>query len=434
MKDYQLEVAEAVGRILDAVRPLPTERLPLLDSLDRVLAHDVVAGVTLPPWDNAAMDGYAVRAADIASVPATLRVTGTVAAGRFATRAVAAGEAIRIMTGAPVPEGADSVVRVEDTDGGTSQVTVRDARDAHKNIRPRGEDIVEGRVAIPAGATLGAAQLGVLASVGAAALDVIRAPRVAILTSGDELVELDGFAEVRAGRKIVSSNSYALQALVRAAGGDPVYLGIAADTKDSLREHLARARDCDLIITSAGVSVGEFDYVREVLTGLGATMSFWRVRMRPGAPLGFGLLGGVPWIGLPGNPVSSMVTFELFARPAIRRMRGHTRLFRRPLPVLLEEPVTITAPLTHFLRAIVRHPERTSSSLPERSDGSRPPEHREGPTARLTGPQSSGILTSLSLANALLIVPADRTTVAAGETLHALSLGDDADLAADFAL
>jgi molybdopterin molybdotransferase len=439
--DYLLEVGDAVARILADVHALASERVPLLQAQGRVLARDVVSGVTLPLWDNSAMDGYAVRAADLVKVPATLRVTETVAAGRFSTRAVGPGEAIRIMTGAPMPKGADSVVRVEDTDGGTGRVEIRDARDARKNVRPRGEDIVEGRVAIAAGATLGAAQLGVLAAVGAAELDVIRAPRVAILTSGDELVELDRFGEVRAGKKIVSSNSYTLQALVRSAGGEPVYLGIAADTKESLREHLARARDCDLIITSAGISVGEFDYVREVLAELGAEMKFWRVRMRPGAPIGFGLLGGKPWIGLPGNPVSSMVTFELFARPAIRKLRGHTRLFRRPVEVELEEPVTINAELTHFLRAVVTpHPSATPHDAPHASRLSSPhasrlsSPHASRLTARLTGPQGSGILTSMCLANALLVVPPDRRTVAAGETLHALPLGDDADLAPDFAL
>ncbi|MFI5310234.1 MAG: gephyrin-like molybdotransferase Glp [Gemmatimonadales bacterium] len=426
--DYLLEVPDAVARILAEVASLGDERVPLLEAQGRVLARDVTAGVTLPPWDNSAMDGYAVRSGDLARVPVALRVTETVAAGRFATREVGQGEAIRIMTGAPVPRGADSVVRIEDTDGGIGQVEIRDARDARKNVRPRGEDIVEGRVAIPAGTTLGAAQLGVLASVGAAELDVIRAPRVAILTSGDELVELDRFDEVRAGRRIVSSNSYALQALVRASGGQPVYLGIAEDRRESLRAGIVRARDCDLIITSAGISVGELDFVRDVLTELGAEMKFWRVRMRPGAPLGFGLLGRVPWIGLPGNPVSSMVTFELFARPAIRKLRGHRRLFRRPVPVELEEPVEIHAELTHFLRAIV-----TPRDLSP--DGRRHPTGTGAlPRARLTGPQSSGILTSLALANALLIVPPERQRVQAGEILNALPIGEDADLAADFVL
>jgi molybdopterin molybdotransferase len=410
-----LQVADAVARILAEVRALGAEKRPLLDAYNGVLAVDAVAPVTLPPWDNSAMDGYAVRAADLARLPVTLRVIESIAAGQFPARTVGGGEASRIMTGAPVPAGADTVVRVEDTDGGISSVEIRDGRDAGKNVRPRGEDIVAGHVAIAAGTPIGAAQIGVLASLGFAEVDVIRAPRVAILTSGDELVELDRFDEVRAGRKIVSSNGYTLRALVRAAGGEPVYLGIAPDTPEALRAMLERARSCDLIITSAGISVGEHDHMRGVLAAMGAEMKFWRVRMRPGAPLGFGLLGGKPWIGLPGNPVSTMVTFELFARPAIHRMRGHRKLFRRPVPVVLEEPVAISAELMHFLRAVVTV--------------------RDGRgTARLTGPQSSGILTSMSNANALLVVPPGRRNVAAGETLNAILIGDDAELADDFTL
>jgi molybdopterin molybdotransferase len=415
-----LTVPEASARILEHIAPLAIERVPLLDALGRVLAEPIRAPMTLPAWDNSAMDGYAVRGSDIDAAtrqqPVQLRVLETVAAGKFATQSVAAGEATRIMTGAPIPDGADTVIRVEDTDGGTETVSVRDARDSRRNIRPRGEDFREGDSLFEPGAPLGPAQLGILASVGRAAVDVHRRPRVAILGSGDELVDVDGFHEVLAGRKIVSSNGYTLHALVRTAGGEPVNLGVSADDPASLRSHLQRASGCDLIITSAGVSVGEFDYTRDVVEALGASMKFWRVRMRPGAPLGFGLLGSTPWIGLPGNPVSAMVTFELFVRPVIRRMLGHTRLFRRPVPVVLEEPVSIGARLTHFLRAIV-----TTSD-----DGTA--------TARLTGPQGSGILTSMAHANALLVVPDDRPVVTAGEMLHALPLGDDAGLTTRFSL
>jgi molybdopterin molybdotransferase len=297
------------------------------------------------------------------------------------------------------------------------RVIVRNDRDAGKNVRERGEDLHAGVVVIPAGTPVGAAQIGVLASCGAAAVDVHRRPRVAIIGSGDELVDLDRFHEALAGRKIVSSNSYTLHALVRAAGADPVNLGVAGDTPDSLREYVESARGCDLIVTSAGASVGEFDYTREAVASLGAEMKFWKVRMRPGAPIGFGVLrDGTPWVGLPGNPVSAMVTFELFVRPALRRMLGHERLFRRPVPVTVEEPVAIGARLTHFLRAVVT----------TREDGTA--------TARLTGPQGSGILTSMSLANALLVVPEDRARVEAGETLHALLLTEDAQLAEHFSL
>jgi len=415
-----LTVPEASARILEHIAPLAIERVPLLDALGMVLAEPVRAPMTLPAWDNSAMDGYAVRGSDIdaasADHPVSLRVLETVAAGRFATQPVGDGEAIRIMTGAPIPDGADTVVRVEDTDGGTVRVLVRNARDARRNVRPRGEDFCEGDSLLDRGAPLGAAQLGVLASIGRSTVDVYRRPRVAIMGSGDELVDVDGFHEVLAGRKIVSTNGYTLQALVRDAGGEPVNLGVATDDPASLKNHLQRAGGCDLVLTSAGVSVGEFDYTREVVQSLGAEMKFWRVRMRPGAPLGFGLLGSAPWIGLPGNPVSAMVTFELFVRPVLRRMLGHTRLFRRPVPVVLEERVTIGARLTHFLRAIV---STGNGGLV---------------TARLTGPQGSGILTSMSRANALLVVPEDRPVVEAGETLHALPLGDAASLTIQFSL
>ncbi len=213
--------------------------------------------------------------------------------------------------------------------------------------------------------------------------------------------------EIRAGRKIASSNSYTLYGMIRRAGAIPLDLGIARDRKESIREHLGGATDADLLVTTAGVSVGEHDLVREVLTELGCEMKLWRIRMRPGAPLGFGLIGGKPWIGLAGNPVSTMVTFELFVRPAIRKMMGHPLPFRRTVPVSMGEPITLGPRLRHFLRAVVR---------------------REGPdgtlTARLTGPQGSGILTSMARANALLIVPEDRPSVASGETLHALLLDD----------
>jgi molybdopterin molybdotransferase len=415
-----LTVPEAVAEITSGIVPRHSERVPLLDALGRVLAAPAIAAYTLPQWDNSAMDGYAVLAADIAGAtperPVSLDVPETVAAGAFATRPVQSGVAIRIMTGAPLPEGADTVVRVEDTDGGIERVSVRNDRDARKNIRPRGEDFIEGTTVMGAGTPIAAAQLGVLASLGYREVEVHRRPIVAIAGSGDELVDLDQFEEVKAGRRIVASNRYTLDALVRQAGGIPRNLGNAADTPESLRAVLDRSKGADLLVTSAGASVGEFDYTRQVLEAMGADLRFWRVRMRPGAPLGFGTLDGMPWLGLPGNPVSAMVTFELFARPVIRRMLGHSRLHRRPIPVILEEPVSTGARLTHFLRAIVS----------VREDGLA--------TARLTGPQGSGILTSMSLANALLVVPDDRNHVEAGERLNALPLSEDAQLSDAFAL
>ena len=414
-----LTVAEAVARILADVARGPVERVPLADALGRVLAAPAISPITIPAWDNSAMDGYAVRATDVerasAESPVTLPVLETIAAGGFPSRPLSSGSSMRIMTGAPLPEGADTVVRVEDTDGGTSTVTIRNARDARKNIRYRGEDIGEGTRVMEPGTAVHAAQLGVLASIGSADVDVYARPRVAIMTSGDELVDLDRFDEVRSGKKIVSSNSYTLEALVRAAGGAPVAMGTARDDPEDIRARLERATACDLIVTSAGISVGEFDHLRRVLDAMGVDLKFWRVRMRPGAPLGFGLLRGKPWIGLPGNPVSTMVTFDLFVRPAIRKMLGHERLFRRPVPVVLEEPVSIGARLTHFLRATVR-PGNDGQLL-----------------ARLTGPQGSGILTSMARAEALLIIPEERSRIEAGDTVNAFLLTEETQLAAAFA-
>lgn len=417
-----LSVPEAAARIAAAVAPLPMTQVGLEEAVGCVLAADAISPITLPHWDNSAMDGYAVYGADVAAAaadaPRELPVVGSIAAGAPVPAALARGAAMQIMTGAPMPPGADTVVRVEDTDAGTTRVRVLKDRDIGKNIRRAGEDVTKGQVAIPAGTPIGAAQIGVLASIGCARVSVHRRPRVAIFGSGDELVELDGFDEVLAGRRIVSSNRYTLEALVRLAGGVPISLGHAPDSLVAVQAMLQRALDeqPDLIITSAGVSVGEHDHTRSAIESMGSALDFWRVRMRPGAPLGFGRVLGIPWIGLPGNPVSAMVTFELFVRPAIRRLLGHSRLHRRPLPVILEEPVSIGAKLTHFYRAVVS----------ARADGTL--------LARLTGPQGSGILTSMSLANALLIVPEDSTTVPAGSTLHAILLGDDAALAEQFSL
>lgn len=385
--------------------------VPLPQGLERVLADDVRSPLALPPWDNASMDGYAVRAADLGGAstdaPVSLRVVGTIPAGTSTTHVLQAGEALRIMTGAPVPAGADSVVRVEDTDGGTSVVLVRSDRDAGRNVRLRGEDVGRGDVVVAGGTPLHAAHLGLLASIGQATLRVRRRPRVAVLASGDELVDVDRFDDVLAGAKIVTSNSYALHAAIQEAGGIPVPLGVVGDDPVALRERLlAGGEDCDLLITSGGVSVGAFDYTRDVLSELGVTMRFWRVRMRPGAPVGFGMLRGTPWLGLPGNPVSSLVTFELFARPALRKMQGYSLLFRRTVRARLTEAVTLAAPLTHFLRAVV-------SAAPD------------GYEARLTGPQGSGLLTSMARANALLVIPPEPARREAGEAVEALLLRDD---------
>ena len=412
-------VQEASERILAAIRPLGTETIPLRDALGRVLVADARSPIEHPPWDNSSMDGYAVLAADVESAgessPVALPVVETVRAGQRPSRPLTAGSAVRVMTGAPLPDGTDTVIRVEDTDGGETRVVIRNARDVRRNVRPRGEDLQVGSVAVAGGTVIGPAQLGVLASIGCARVEVYRRPRVAILTSGDELVDVDQFDAVRRGDRIVSSNGYTTAAAATLAGADVVDLGIVPDDPGVYAERLTRALDADLMITTGGVSVGAFDFTKDVVRSLGADLHLWRVLMRPGAPLGFGTLRGVPWLGLPGNPVSAMVTFEIFARPVIRRLRGERDVFSRPIAVRVLQDVSIGAPLTHFMRVVVTWDDGT-------------------PWATLTGPQGSGLLTSMSLANALLIVPADRPVLRAGETAHAILLGDRALSSASLAL
>jgi molybdopterin molybdotransferase len=409
-----ISVEQASGLILETVEPLAEEDVKLGDAHGRVLSQDVRSPVTLPPWDNAGMDGYAVRSADLMQIigeqeradDAALPVAGVIAAGARTTSTLAPGTAMRIMTGAPLPSGADSVIRVEDTDRGSDFVRIHDLRDLNKNIRARGSELQKDDIAVYSGTTVGPAQLGVLASVGAARIRVHKVPSVAVIASGDELVDLDKFSEVEAGHAIVSSNSYSIRAAAAAAGATVADYGIVRDDPRALGNRIHAARTSDLIVTSGGVSVGAFDHTREVVRGLGGDVRIDRVRMRPGAPLAFGLIEGVPWLGLPGNPVSALVTFELFGRPVIRRLRGEHAIFPLPVPVIVDESIELQAPLTHFLRCVVRPGE----------DGEL--------HAKLTGSQSSAILTSMTIATGLLIVPHDRPRVGVGARLYAFLAGD----------
>jgi molybdopterin molybdotransferase len=362
------------------------------------------------------MDGYAVRRADVMGAtrdaPRVLPVLGMSAAGADATTLpwVQQGTALRIMTGAPMPPGADAVLRIEDTDQGIEQVAVFDDRDANGrgNVRPRGEDVAAGSDLFAGGTTIGASHLGVLASIGAHTVPVHRAPRVTIVSSGDELVMLDRFDEVEAGQRIVSSTSYALPAMLRTAGADVRTLPLVPDTLDALTGALAGALDdgCDLLITTGGVSVGAHDYTRDALAALGGRQTFWRARIRPGGPIGTGTVRDVPWLGLPGNPVSTMVTGSLFAWPLIRRLGGPAGHRPLRLPVRFLDHADTPAPLTYFLRII----------LSAGADGM--------PEARLAGPQGSNLLRTMALANALLMIPPEVSRADAGMVFTAILLPD----------
>lgn len=380
------------------------EEIPLGESRGRVLAQPVTSPIDVPYWDNSAMDGYAVRSEDLKQPDTELEVTETVAAGGTQGRELKPGQCSRIYTGAPVPPGADSVIRQEHTtDLGPGRVRIDELSDIGRNIRRHGEDIRKGEVVLNRGTQIGAAELGLLASVAQDRVQVHARPRVSIVATGDEIVDLDRKESILTGSKIASSNSYTLQALSQEAGAICDRTAIAPDDPDHLKRTLEANLDSDLIVTSAGISVGDRDYVRSVLERLGADIIFWRIRMRPGAPVGYGLVGELPWIGLPGNPVSSMVTFEIFVRPIIRKMLGLTRLFRRCVRARVSEEIRLGPKLTHFLRVTL-----------EESDG----EYR----ASLTGPQGSGILSSMSRADALLVVPEDLPVVSPGTELAALPL------------
>jgi molybdopterin molybdotransferase len=405
-----ISVEEALAYILQHFHPLEPERVPLLEALDRVLTEDIVSDINVPPFNNSAMDGYAVIADDIANAsrdqPVTLRVIGDVAAGYTAARAVARGTAMRIMTGAPLPSGADTVVRFEETSEGLEARGVRKARDTvdilkviqrGDNVRAAGEDIRAGEIVFPKGTIVRPAEIGVMASLGKKFVSVHRRPRVAILATGDELVAID---EPIAPGKIRNSNEYSNAASVLKAGGVPVQLGIARDNIADLTEKIRAglATDVDLFLTSAGVSVGDYDIVKDVLNAEGE-MRFWQVKMKPGKPLAFGVLRGkkgVPLLGLPGNPVSAMIAFEVFARPAILTMLGKTKFARPTVRAVLQQEIKNDSGRRNLIRVVVE----------PRGDGF---------IARSTGEQGSGILTSVARANGLLVVREDVTLVRAGE-------------------
>jgi len=400
-----ISVEEALERILGEIHPLLPTQVPLAEASGLVLAEDVVAREDMPPFANSAMDGFALRSQDSQprdGQPPRLRVTGGVAAGYVADHAVEEGTAMRIMTGAPVPPGADAVIQIELTryDGPESSwVEILQPVAPGNNIRPAGEDMRSGQTILRQGTEIGPWEIGILATLGLAMVPVIRRPQVAILGTGDEVIDID--QPLRPG-KIRNSNSYLLEAATARAGARPVRLGVARDTVESLREKFAQALGSDLIITSGGVSVGDFDLVKNIMAEQGE-INFWRINMRPGKPVAFGHIGRTPLLGLPGNPVSAAVTFELFGRPVLRKMLGHTRLQRPQVEVVVEDGVADKAMRRHYVRAHVQW--------------------RDGRfVAHTTGNQGSHIMTSLINANALVIVPEGGVEIPPGGTARAIML------------
>jgi molybdopterin molybdotransferase len=395
-------VVAAQLRLLDSLTPLEPEVVELDSALDRVLAETLEAAVDLPGFDNSAMDGYAVRAVDIVAArvgaPVSLAVVGESRAGA-APSELTPGVAMRIMTGAPMPAGADTVVRQEDTQRRDGQVLVEVAAARGTFVRRRGEDLTSGQEVLEAGRMLTPIEIGVAAALGRDHVLVRRRPRVGVLATGDELVAAGGSLGA-AG--VVDSNSPMLIAAVREAGGDPTFLGIAADTPDAVRR-LLNVDGYDIIVSSAGVSVGDHDHVRDVVAELGEVTT-WRVAMRPGKPMLIGRVGRTLFLGLPGNPVSASVTFELFVRPAIRRLQGATDPMRRRMSVRLGETMQKPVGLETYARAVLR-----------RVDGALP-------VATSSGAQGSHMLRSLAAADCLLILPAEAAEVAEGTSVEAIPL------------
>ncbi len=401
----------ALQIVLDNVAPLGVERVAIVDALGRVIAETIRSSRDIPGFDNSAMDGYAVRAADIASAsesnPVALKVVETIGAGQMPTCRVNAGEAARTMTGAPIAEGADAIIQVERTRGSGDVVEILAAAEARSFIRPRGEDLRHGELVMSAGKRLTPADLGMLASVNRAMVEVNRRPRVAIVATGDELVDVD---QPPAGAQVVNSSAYALAGAIIESGGEPAILKVARDEPAEIRARLAEAMTFDVVLSTGGVSVGQFDHVKGALDELGMKQLFHGVAQRPGRPLKFGTAGYRPIFGLPGNPVSTLVCFYLYARPAIMKMGGRREVGLPRVQARCGVEIKTAKDLTEFVRVkLVRDGEQI--------------------VATPTGNQGSGILSSLSRADGLLIGPASESVLTKGAQATVLLLGGTDTLA-----
>ncbi len=392
-----IQVQEALDKILTKIQFKGVEKVSLDQALGRVMAEDVVSRINNPPLDNSAMDGYAVIAKDIQSAtpenPVKLEMVEEIAAGYTAKGTLKPGQTMRIMTGAPIPPGADAVLMQEDTQKDGDSILCLDRADVEENIRRAGEDIKIGESVLKKGTTLSPAHIGMLAVIGRSQIAVSQRPTVAILSTGDEILELD---ETPQGPQIFNSNGHMLAAQIKSAGGIPVYLGIAKDTEKDLMEKFEWALKADIVVSSGGVSVGDYDLVKSSLQKMGQDMLFWKVAMKPGKPLAFGRIGKTPIFGLPGNPVSSFVSFEQFVRPSLRKVLGCSDLSHKTVQAKLTRTINKKPGRLHFLSSIVSWADGEYTVTP-------------------AGEQGSGILKSAANANGLLIFPLEAEEIKQGQ-------------------
>ena len=392
-----IPVQEALDKILSKIQFKGVEKIPLDQALGRVMAEDVVSRINNPPLDNSAMDGYALIAGDIQSAtpenPVKLEMVEEIAAGYTAKGTLKPGQTMRIMTGAPIPPGADAVLMQEDTQKDGDSILCLDRADVEENIRRAGEDIKIGESVLKKGTTLSPAHIGMLAVIGRSQIAVSQRPTVSILSTGDEILELD---ETPQGPQIFNSNGHMLAAQIKSAGGIPIYLGIAKDTEKDLMEKFEWALKADIVVSSGGVSVGDYDLVKSSLQKMGQDMLFWKVAMKPGKPLAFGRIGKTPIFGLPGNPVSSFVSFEQFVRPSLRKVLGCSDLSHKTVQAKLTRTINKKPGRLHFLSSIVSWADGEYTVTP-------------------AGEQGSGILKSAANANGLLIFPLEAEEIKQGQ-------------------
>lgn len=407
MKQKLLPVDEAIKIILNEVKPLSGERVSIDNALGRVLYEDIVSTRNIPFSDNSAMDGFAVISEDLKGVdenhPRVLKIIEELPAGKVPARKIKSGECAKIMTGGIMPEGADAVVMVEDTESiSETEVKIKTQVEKGENVRFQGEDIQAGKVALKKGTLLRPQEIGLLAALGKSSVNVYQRPVAGILSTGSELINID--EQVSAG-KVVDSNSYTLYSAVKSAGGIPLPLGIAKDSDEEIKHRILGNRSVHIFITSGGVSVGEFDLVKDLFNEIGCQMKFWRVAIKPGKPFAFGLLNGIPLFGLPGNPVSSFVAFEIFVRPALLKMQGHRNIFRRQFEAVMSVDFTNKPGRTHFVRGILEWDNNKLKVKP-------------------SGDQGSAMISTLVSANCLIVVPAETGDVKAGDSVRVIPLDE----------